>query len=457
MLLQKQNIGSFDASNGGTVSGNGVSIEFQSGIVDASGNPYTGMVQVAAKLIDPTSEDFFDYMPGNLIGANASGGQYLESFGMAAIELTDGSGGELQPADGKTAEISFSLDASLLANAPASIPLWHFDEVKGYWILEGNATLAGGVYKGTVSHFSFWNCDIPTDYVIIDGQVIESGSPVPNLIVKIVSTGFGTGQANTDVNGDFSGIVPANDNLTLEVWFDCGSGLVLLHSQNVGMLTANTTLPPVSVISGASTINVFGSVVDCAYNPLANGYISYDGGKVAYLTGGDFNVLACTGAVMDIKAFDLDNLTESGLSNYTLGMASTLNVGQIVACNAITEYIEWDVNGTDFLATTNFSFYEQGSFAGLSASTPDFFELGFNAFSGVGTYLWDNSGSTNLYAEGIGVLSSGNLSINITQFGNNAGDLIEGDFSGSIMAADSLNGGTLVNQSISGSIHFFRN
>jgi hypothetical protein len=457
MLLQKQSIGSFDASTGGSVSGNGVSIEFQDGIVDAAGNAYTGMVNVAAKFIDPTSSDFFDYMPGNLIGADASGGRYLESYGMAAIELTDGSGNELQPAAGKTAEVSFSLNALLMATAPATIPMWHFDELKGYWILEGTATLSGGAYIANVSHFSFWNCDIPTDYVIINGQINEGGAPLPGVIVKIVSTGFGTGQAITDASGSFSGIVPANNNLTLEVWFDCGAGLVLLSSQSLGMLAVNTTLSPVSVVSGGTTIAVSGSVVDCGYSAVANGYISYDGGKVAYLSGGNFSVLACTGTTLDIQAYDLDNLTESGLSTYVLGGAATFNVGQLVACNAITEYIQWSVNGIGFLASTNFNYYEQGSFAGFSGNTPNIFEMSFNTFTGVGAYVWDNSGATYLYGEGIGSIASGSVAINITQFGNNPGDLIEGDFSGSIMANDSLIGGPLVSQSISGNIHFFRN
>ena len=457
MMLQKQNIGSFDASTGGSVSGNGLNIVFQGGIVDASGNEYTGTVQVAAKYIDPLSADFFDYMPGNLIGADASGGKYLESYGMAAIELTDGSGNELQPADGKTAEVSFPLSGALLAGAQATIPLWHFNEAKGYWVLEGSASLEGGVYKANVSHFSFWNCDIPTDYVIINGQITEGGTPLSNVIVKIVSTGFGSGQAITDISGYFSGIVPANDNLTLEVWFDCGAGLVLLNSQSLGMLSINTTLPTVSVASLGTTIAVSGAIVDCSYDAVVNGYVVYDGGKVAYLSGGNFNILACTGSLLDIQAFDLDNLTESGLSTYTLGVATSFNVGQIVACNAISEYIQWSVNSIDFLSTNNFSFYEQGSFGGLSGNTPNFFELSFNTFTGVGAYIWDNAGATNLYADGVGSLSSGSIALNITQYGSNSGDLIEGDFSGSIMATDSIGGGTLVSQTISGSIHFFRN
>lgn len=456
MLLAKQNIGSFDANTGGSVSGNGITIDFQGGVVDGNGAAYTGTVQVAAQYIDPESEDFFDYMPGNLIGANASGGQYLESKGMIAVELTDGAGDELQLAEGSEATVSFPLSAGLLADAPNTIDLWHFDEDLGYWVLEGQATLQGSTYVATVNHFSFWNCDIPTEYVILDGQITESGVAAPNMIVKIVSTGFGAGTAISDVNGEFSGIVPANDNLTLEVWFDCGGGLALLHSQNLGSLTANTSLGAISIVSGGSAVSVSGTIVDCSYSAVANGYIVYQGNQIAYLSGGSFDVLACSGTTLDVQGFDIDNLTESGVNTYNLG-ASNLNVGQIVACNALTEYIQWTVNGTDYLASSNFNFFEQGLFAGMSANTPDYIYLNFNSFSGLGSYLCDASSGNTINAAAIGQITSGGINVDITQFGNNPGDLIEGTISGTAMVTDSIGGGApSVSISVSGNIHFFR-
>lgn len=450
MMLQKQNIGNVDAATGGSVTGNGITITFEAGFVNSSGAAYTGMVNVAAKYIDPESEDFFDYMPGNLIGANMNGGQYLESFGMVAVELTDGSGNELQPAEGKEAEISFPLSAGLMADAPASIPLWHFDEAKGYWVLEGNANLDGNVYKASVSHFSFWNCDIPTDYIILDGQILDGGVAVPNAIVKIVSTSFGARQDLTDGNGEFGGIVPANDNLTIEVYFDCGAGLILLHSQALGPFASNATIPAISIVTSGSTVNVSGSVVDCSFNPVNNGYIVYGGGSVSYLTGGNFNVLTCSGTSLDIQAFDIDNLTESGVSTYTLG-AAPLNVGQIAACNAITEYIQWDISSTGYLASSNLSFFNQGSFANLGGNTPNSINIEFMSFSGVGSYTIDNSGSGFINAQGLDSISTAAIIVDITQYGANSGDLIEGTISGSFVDNAS------VTQPISGSIHFFRN
>lgn len=450
MMLQKQNIGSFDATSGGTVSGNGITIDFQDGVVDANGNAYTGTVNVAAKYIDPESDNFADYMPGNLIAADANGNRYLESYGMVAVELTDGSGNELQPAEDKEATVSFPLSSGLLADAPSSIALWHFSENGGYWVYEGTATLDGGVYKAEVSHFSFWNCDIPTDYIVLDGQIVDdNGNGLSNATVHIVSTNWGTGSGITSSTGEFGGIVPANDNLTLEVYIDCGGVLTLLHTQNLGSFASNTSLIPTTVASSGTSVSVSGSLVDCSYNAVSNGYVMDNYGRVCAVSGGAFNFTVCTNTSIDLKGFDLDNFTESGTNSYSVA-TSNVNVGQIVACNSISEYIQWNVNGTDYAATGNVNISaQQGSYAEIFGDTPNNISMALYPFNGVGSYTID--GSNQNYIWGTTPLDSifnSNITIEITQYGANSGDLVEGTISGTFDYVGAT-------QTINGTMHFF--
>lgn len=370
MMLQKQQIGSFDASAGGTVSGNGITIDFQAGLVDAAGNAYTGTVNVAAKYIDPESDDFNDYMPGNLIAADASGNRYLQSYGMVAVELTDGGGNELQPADGKEATVSFPLPSTLLTDAPSSIDLWHFSETGGYWVYEGTATLDGNVYKAEVSHFSFWNCDIPTQNVILNGQLLDdNGNGLSNILVHIVSTNWGTRSGITSSTGAFGGIVPANENLTIIVYLDCGGALTPILSQNLGSLTTNTTLTPITIVSSGISVNVTGTLVDCSYNVVNNGYVIDNFGRVCVVSAGAFNYIVCANSSISLQGFDLDNFTESGVNNYTVA-TSDINVGQLLACNSISEYIQWNVNGTNYISTQIDLNTQGGGYWHLYGTTP---------------------------------------------------------------------------------------
>ena len=159
-LIPKPAATTITASSGGnvTVPGGG-SVNFTGGFVNASnGSAYTGNVSVSTFYLNPTDQNFSANVPGNLKGVSASNQPgVLQSFGVVAVELNDASGNKLQLAQGKTATITLPIPAALLDKAPASIPLWYFDDTKGLWKQEGTAAKQGSNYVGVVNHFSFWS------------------------------------------------------------------------------------------------------------------------------------------------------------------------------------------------------------------------------------------------------------------------------------------------------------
>ena len=188
-LLTKTHIGSFNSNSGGEISSpEGIKIDFPANsIVDANGQIYNGNVNVAAREIDPTSNDLAEIMPGDLQGFNRINEEVaLASFGMMAVKLTDDLGQELNLGNGKKAELTFPVPFELQDNAPAEIPLWYFNEDFGLWQEEGSAALEGENFVGQVSHFSFWNCDAPFPLVYISGTIVdEDGNPMANQNVCV--------------------------------------------------------------------------------------------------------------------------------------------------------------------------------------------------------------------------------------------------------------------------------
>jgi len=136
----------------------GTKVVFDGAFQDANGNNYNGAVQVAMFHLTPTDENINQLMPGMLYAQTETNQQaVLETFGMINVELRGSGGQKLNLKEGHTAEITMRIDDSQLATAPNSIPLWYFDEEKGYWKQEGVATKVGNKYVGEVSHFSWWN------------------------------------------------------------------------------------------------------------------------------------------------------------------------------------------------------------------------------------------------------------------------------------------------------------
>ncbi len=122
-------------------------------------SPVTAVLTV----IDPPQDT--NIIPGGLVNSNQKMGNSAstEFHGAISVNLFDNSGAMVNLAKGQQATISIPLASKYtVEQAPLVIPLWYFDENRGYWIEEGFAYLTenqqgGHVYSGKVKHFTTWN------------------------------------------------------------------------------------------------------------------------------------------------------------------------------------------------------------------------------------------------------------------------------------------------------------
>jgi hypothetical protein len=358
-LLPKSNSGSFDAAAGGTVTlPNGAKLTMPANAVaDASGNPYSGQVQVAMTWIDPSANNLSETVMGDLRGITTGGGERgLETYGMIGVELRSPSGLPLNVATGKKADLSFPIPASMSGTAPATIDLWYFNESRARWLQEGAATRTGNTYQAQVSHFSFWNCDAP--FPLIDLcmtlQSATGNQGLNNAAVRIRRPNNSYGYGRTDSVGRLCGKVPKNEALTLLVLDQCGN---TIYTQNIGPFTANTDLGVIQVkIPTANTLTISGTLTDCSNNPVVSGAVLiYTGGSHSYtvpVTNGTFShaLLRCSGGTLNFSVLGIDyNSLQQGVVYSGSGTTGPVNVGTIQACGtSATQYVEILVDGTPY-------------------------------------------------------------------------------------------------------------
>ncbi|MCU7374934.1 hypothetical protein PEC18_29875 [Paucibacter sp. O1-1] len=138
----------------------------------ATGAAVSGTVTATVTALDPARDPAT--MPGDY---TVSDTQRIESFGAIKVNLRDAAGNKLNLKTGSTATIRIPL-STRSATPPAGIPLYWFDETTGRWVQEGTATLAGSApnqyYEGQVSHFSYWNADMPQDTIYVNGCVADT-------------------------------------------------------------------------------------------------------------------------------------------------------------------------------------------------------------------------------------------------------------------------------------------
>jgi len=279
MLLVEDVIATINSGEVSEVSlPNGTQVNFEGDFIKTNGSAYSGAVSVIMKHLDPADENVGNMMPGMLYAEDATGNEkVLETFGMLAVELKGASGEKLQLAEGSTAQIELPV-SNIATNAPQTIPLWHFDEVNGYWKEEGFATLTNGKYVGEVSHFSFWNCDVQLPLVQLCINVVDpSGNPIGNqhFMLNRTSTPSGWG-ANayswTNENGYACGQVPINEelNFIMDVT-NCNIPFEVI----IGSFSTDTTITVV-VDANYTSVQLTGMFNDCNGNPITDGYIQFN-------------------------------------------------------------------------------------------------------------------------------------------------------------------------------------
>ncbi|MBC7937882.1 MAG: hypothetical protein H7Y86_21250 [Rhizobacter sp.] len=449
-LLPKNTAGTVSAANGGTVTlTNGLKINLPANaVVNAgSGAAYTGTINVAAQWINPTASDLDRIMPGDLRAIDENNNmKLLVTYGMAAVELTGGAGEKLQIAPGKKAKLTLPLPAGLAAVAPATIPLWYFDETIGLWKEEGSAVKVGNTYEGEVSHFSFWNCDVPNNYIQLDMTIHDAnGNPIPNAWVLITNTGTNMqGAGYTNADGYVQGAVPGDSTLKIDVYLNfCGGGSPS-YTQTITSGNTNISLGTIVVNTISNSASLTGTVTNCSGLPVTNGSImvKMNGWFSRYeLDGfGAFNIptVLCNGSInAEVIAEDNATSQQSTLHNYTINTGSNA-LGSIQACGISTnQFLNVSINGTPHsftAAADSLSYFNNNQT--LSS---------INAFTSTGTgtgnsvsVLFSNSGLGVGSAQTIVELTTTYITepvtytagavVNITEYGA-VGEFISGSFS----------------------------
>ena len=368
LLARSQSYG-VDAAAGGTVSiaGSEATVAFGPGaFAKTDGTPVaSGEVRVIAHYLDAADDATYRQMPGDLraLAADATSNTdftLLTTFGMVGVELTDAAGAPVELADGQTATLTMPLSAEALAAAPATIPLWYFDEGAGIWREEGEATLDGDAYVGEVRHFTFWNCDIPTEYARlcatfeIEGEAGDT-SLTTQLYVVVESTNWGRRGGYTDGAGRVCGIVPAGEALTLLVYgYAAGCRGEAVFSVPVAALTGDTDLGVITIPRRSASLVTVSGAAECNGAPVTRGAVRvYQNGRQVEVGSiapdGSFSVdlVSCDSSEIGVRVTDYVSRAESDIE--TFPFAPAVATGVIGACTQpLTSFFDLTVDGVSY-------------------------------------------------------------------------------------------------------------
>lgn len=328
----------------------GAQIDLTGNYITTDGTPYSGSVKIEAKHLSPNNENTYNSMPGALIAQDKNGNiKLLETFGMIAVNLYSNDGEALNITENDKATLTFPIATSQIGTAPNSIPLWYFNKEKSIWVEDGKAIKEGTNYVATVSHFSWWNIDVPIDLVRFCMTVSNSNNDIlPNQPVHIIrkKTNQIIYKGHTNNNGKLCGALPENEQITIKIIKKESSCLLndILYEADFSGYSNSENDISISVNESSDTKNykISGITGNCNntsvdniqlelqlfnethyFFPNADGSFSY-------------NIMACEGEPMTLRAYDIKNkLTNNAIVlNFT---NNSINVGTLKTCEDYSE------------------------------------------------------------------------------------------------------------------------
>jgi len=349
MMMDRDIVGSVSATDGGTITqSDGARVTLPAGgIVDASGSTYSGDVEVAMAWIDPSAEDL--------------------------------AGALLNIAEGQTATLSFPIPVSMLPQAEDVIPLWSYDENAGIWKQEGEAYREGDNYVGDVSHFSSWNVDFMTDPIEITGlvklEVVDNDGKKSNvggsfLQVYVCSELIGRKGGWLCEDGSFRFYnFPKDEQFKLKVTDQCG---VTIYEETYGPYSNDEDLGEIVVEETATTaIQITGNAVTCDGNAVTDGYVLVSQGtlenRFPLNEDGTFSIgySACESVDVIVRIIDL-NTIETSMDIVVGANESITELTDIEVCLNLDQFIAVNIGDSE-----NYLFENVFLFCGDSFVNPD--------------------------------------------------------------------------------------
>jgi hypothetical protein len=136
------------------------------------------------------------------------------------------------------------------------------------------AVRIGDTYEGTVTHFSFWNCDewFPTIFLDLQFQFAEGGFPQGYKVCIDIASLNTTACGVVDGTGMVSGLVAANELLGVTVYNTCNE---IVYQTEIGPLSVDAAWPVIVIPDQqAYAVHITGTVLDCNGNRLKHGFVA---------------------------------------------------------------------------------------------------------------------------------------------------------------------------------------
>jgi uncharacterized protein (TIGR02145 family) len=168
---------------------------------------------------------------------------------------------------------------------------------------------------------------------LIGNVISASAEPLSNAQIELISPSLGSAITYTNVSGVFSGRIPKNETLTLQINLICNTtnDWALADSESIISEESNISVDFIAELNGYFPVS--GTIVNCENQQVNSGYVRLNN-QVFLTQNGAFTIQVCATGDYEITGFDTsipDSTKASVLDTIQVG-TSGLDIGVIQAC-----------------------------------------------------------------------------------------------------------------------------
>jgi len=272
-MIERGLVQTFVSENGATLTGdNGAEVTIQpNSFVDTNGIPVTGVIEVTITPVDVSNPNSLAAFPGEFTGTTASGDTPIISFGTVEYKFTQ-NGVPLQLAQGATADILIPIYINTYQNGLAIgeddiIPLWSLNEETGIWLQEGTGIVVesddsptGLALLASVSHFTWWNCDVSMNAA--QAIVTVNGSQAGTALIKATTNAdIGFRSSNVDTVAEIGVataplFIPSNGQVCFIADINFNDGTSATTTEECVTAAPNSTVNITLISSQPGPVNI---------------------------------------------------------------------------------------------------------------------------------------------------------------------------------------------------------
>ncbi len=279
----------------------GAAVNFDSSdFVDANGNPVIGDIELSITPVDVSQPATLAAFPGEFTGILESDGTETPIISFGTVEFHFTADGEpINLAPGATADVLIPIYSSTYQDGSDivlgdAIPLWSLNEDTGIWTQEGNGTVVvasdsptGFALSATVSHFSWWNCDVSMNAARVEVTVLGTDNGTATVFGRtLADIGFRPSLVDTTipVNGTTNPL-PIPSSVETCFWarvnFDNGSTVTTPEqcvtpaaSEQLTLVFGTGSSEPLDVLALPGDASDMTFVMDFIFSPIDSIVIS---------------------------------------------------------------------------------------------------------------------------------------------------------------------------------------